>query len=108
MSNSSPALLGKRIKGLRERFGVTQEQLAETAGISAKGLGELERGRGNPSLASLEGLANALGVTLSELLDFEIEELTAEEIERELRSMIDNANDEKRRVFYRLLKAVST
>lgn len=101
-------ILGGRIKQLRERFNVTQERLAESAEISPKGLGDLERGKGNPTLSSLEGLADALGITLSELFDFENEELSGEEIEKELHSMIDNATDEKRRVFYRLLKALTT
>lgn len=106
--NGTLGLLGRRIKRLRERFNVTQEQLAEGAEISPKGLGDLERGKGNPTLSSLEGLANALGITLSELLDFENEELSGEEMVRELHSMIDNASNEKRRVFYRLLKALTT
>lgn len=101
-------ILGRRIKRLRERYNVTQEQLAESAEISPKGLSDLERGKGNPTLSSLEGLANGLGITLSELFDFEHEELSEEEIEQELHSMIDHAADEKRRVFHRLLKALTT
>lgn len=101
-------VLGNRIKMLRERFGITQEELAEKAGISAKGLGELERGKGNPTLLTLEALANGLGITLSELFKFENEELTAEEIERQLHAMINSATETKRKVFLNLLKALST
>jgi len=37
------AALGKRIQHLRQKSGVTQEQLAEKADLSLKHLGELER-----------------------------------------------------------------
>ena len=64
-------LLGMRIKSLREGRLQTQNDLAALTNLSLKNLGELERGRGNPSLKSLVSIAGGLGVTLSELFDFE-------------------------------------
>jgi DNA-binding XRE family transcriptional regulator len=40
-------LFGKRIRGLRRAKELTQEQLAEIAGISLQNMGEIERGKGN-------------------------------------------------------------
>jgi transcriptional regulator with XRE-family HTH domain len=45
---------------------LTQEQLAERAGLSYKFVGEVERGTGNPTVDSLAALARALGVDLTE------------------------------------------
>lgn len=47
---------------------MTQEQLAERAELSAKFIGEIERGRGNPALQTLARLADALGVGLIDML----------------------------------------
>ena len=60
--------LGARLKQLRHARRLTQEQLAERAGLSYKFLGELERGRGNPTLTTLAALSEALGVKLVDLL----------------------------------------
>lgn len=54
--------VGKNIRKIRVQKGLTQEKLAETAGISVDFLSLIERGRSAPSLHSLERLANALDV----------------------------------------------
>ena len=65
--------VGARLKQLRQARRLTQEQLAERAGLSYKFIGELERGRGNPTLTTLGALAEALGVGLIDLLPVETE-----------------------------------
>ncbi len=60
--------LGARMKQLRQARRLTQEQLAERAGLSYKFIGEVERGRGNPTLTTLAGISEALGVGLTDLL----------------------------------------
>lgn len=73
------ALFGQRVRALRKQRStealaaglpkVTITVLAHTAGINAAGLGEIERGRVNPSLMVLTRIARALDVTLAVLLD---------------------------------------
>ncbi|MDP9368665.1 MAG: helix-turn-helix domain-containing protein [Chloroflexota bacterium] len=54
---------GARLRGLREAAGLTQEQLAERAGLSANAIGALERGeRRRPYPHTLQALADALGL----------------------------------------------
>jgi transcriptional regulator with XRE-family HTH domain len=65
--------LGARVKQLRQARRLTQEQLAERAGLSYKFVGEVERGKGNPTLTTLGSLSEALGVALSDLLGVEAE-----------------------------------
>jgi transcriptional regulator with XRE-family HTH domain len=59
--------LGKTIRRYRERAGLTQEQLSEKADLSAKYLGEVERGLVNISVDALLRIANALGLTVNNL-----------------------------------------
>ena len=65
--------LGTRLKQLRRARRMTQEQLAERAGLSYKFVGEVERGQGNPTLTTMAALAEALGVGLIDLLGVEVE-----------------------------------
>jgi transcriptional regulator with XRE-family HTH domain len=64
-------LLAERIKALRSAKGWSQEQLAERASIQRSYLADLERGYRNPSVRTLVKVANALGVSPSELLAVE-------------------------------------
>jgi transcriptional regulator with XRE-family HTH domain len=59
------------LRQLRQARRLTQEQLAERSGLSDKFIGEVERGRGNPTLTTLAALSEALGVGLVDLLGFE-------------------------------------
>lgn len=59
---------GKQLQRLRSRRGLTQEQLAVTAGLSRTFLIRLELGQYDPSLSTLVRLAKALKVSVTELL----------------------------------------
>ena len=61
-------LIGKRIKEARTRLGITQEQLAELACISRQYIGMLEQGEKRPTLQTIVSLADALNITVDELL----------------------------------------
>ena len=65
--------LGVRLRQLRLARRLTQEQLAERAGLSFKFLGEVERGRGNPTLTTLGALSDALGVPLVDLIALDVD-----------------------------------
>lgn len=61
--------IGARIRELRRVNVLSQQALAEKAGISYKYLGEVERGVGKLSVRVLLQIAGALRVDASELLD---------------------------------------
>jgi transcriptional regulator with XRE-family HTH domain len=61
--------MAARLKALRERHGMTQEQLAEKSGVGRSHLARLETGRQDPTLSTLEKLAKALGVKVGRLLE---------------------------------------
>jgi transcriptional regulator with XRE-family HTH domain len=58
-----------RLKTLREERGMTQQALADKAGISREYLARLEGARHDPTLTMLERLARALRVAVTELLE---------------------------------------
>lgn len=49
----------------RLEAGMTQKQLSEKTGINQSNLSRIERGTGNPSVATLERIASALGKKVS-------------------------------------------
>ncbi len=61
-------MLGERVRRERLSRKITQEMLAEKAGISASFLGQVERGERKPSLETVVNIANSLGVTVDCLL----------------------------------------
>lgn len=64
--------LGKRIKELRKKHKLTQEELADLSGLDYKYIQRLEgKTPSSPTLNSLEKLAKAFKIKLSKLLDFE-------------------------------------
>lgn len=62
--------LGKNIKKARKKTGLTQEQVAEKAGIHVSYVSRIERGKVNPSYEILESLAKILKVKSSDFLPF--------------------------------------
>jgi len=62
--------LGIKIKKLRRRRFLTQQQLAEQIGKGLNFVGKIEIAFSKPSLDTLIEIANALGVDVSELTNF--------------------------------------
>jgi transcriptional regulator with XRE-family HTH domain len=60
-------LLGKRIRQLRQRTGLSQERFAAKAGLDRTYYAGIERGERIPSVKQLAKIAAALGVSLAAL-----------------------------------------
>ena len=65
--NSLQIQVGKRIQKLREIKGISQQDLADKCNFEKSNMSRLEAGRVNPSLSTLEKVANALEVNIIEL-----------------------------------------
>jgi transcriptional regulator with XRE-family HTH domain len=63
------AILGKRIKTLREERGLSQEKFAEKCGFDRTYISLLERGKRNPSYINLLKVAEGFEISISDLLD---------------------------------------
>lgn len=62
--------VGKQIQKLRELKGISQQELAAKCNFEKSNMSRLEAGRVNPTLSTLEKVANALGVSMVELFTF--------------------------------------
>jgi transcriptional regulator with XRE-family HTH domain len=63
-----PRVVGRNVRELRLRKGMSQEDLAEATGAKRTYVSDLERGQRNPTLKSLDRFAAVLGVEAWKLL----------------------------------------
>jgi transcriptional regulator with XRE-family HTH domain len=73
---------GRRLRRLRLARDITQERFAEQVGISVTFLGLIERGVNTPSFKTIEAIATALKVSVSELFLFEVQGIVGRSGER--------------------------
>ena len=56
--------IAKDIKERRSQLGISQQDLAEISEVSLATIKDIERGKGNPSLTTLEKIADVLGMKI--------------------------------------------
>ncbi|MBW8060210.1 MAG: helix-turn-helix transcriptional regulator [Solirubrobacterales bacterium] len=66
-SDQPQLALGKAIRQLRDKRGMTQEALAHAAGVTVGHLSMIERGHSNPTWATVKAIAAALDASMIEL-----------------------------------------
>ncbi|MBF0104966.1 MAG: helix-turn-helix transcriptional regulator [Deltaproteobacteria bacterium] len=67
---SIQSALGAKVRGLREKSGLTQQELAEIVGVESPSyISKIERGATSPSYELLARIAKALHVDLKDLFD---------------------------------------
>ena len=59
--------LGEAIRQLRNKRGLSQEDLAHAAGVTTGTVSTIERGNSNPTWGTVKSIAQALGVSVVEL-----------------------------------------
>ncbi len=64
---------GNAVRVARTTAGLTQEELAERAGLDRSYIGGVERGDRNPTLIVIEKIAGGLGITLADLFSYSLE-----------------------------------
>lgn len=62
------AVVGRNVRVKRQALGLTQEQVAHDAEMTLRHLGSIERGKQNPSLATLVKISKVLGCSPRDLL----------------------------------------
>ena len=62
-------LIGQRIRNYRTQQKLSQEKLAELSGCHPTYIGQVERGEKNATLESIEKIALALNISLSQLFE---------------------------------------
>ena len=64
-------MIRNRMKEHRARLGLKQEDLAKLVGVRRETIGNLEKGRYNPSLVLAWNIAQVFGVTIEEIFTVE-------------------------------------
>lgn len=88
--------VGERIRELRRRAGISQEELAFRSRTTPAHIGQLERGEKNPTIRVLSRIANGLGVDIHLLfldLDKKSEENT--QLIQYINAQLNKMTDEK-------------
>lgn len=101
--------IGNKIKHLRQKKGITQEQLAEMANISTRTLGGIEIGKNFMTAETMEKIMKCLDITLAELFNAEHMKPTGILVE-ELHDIINSIKDDSDKVkeVYKVVKALIT
>lgn len=60
--------IGEKIKFLRQKKGLTQKQLGDLCGMADSAIRRYESGRANPKIETLQKIADALDIKISELI----------------------------------------
>ncbi|MGO5113479.1 helix-turn-helix domain-containing protein [Candidatus Avoscillospira sp. LCP25S3_F1] len=96
--------IGKRIKIARIKADLTQEALAEMAGLSTTHMSNIETGSSKLSLPMIIALANALSVSVDEFLCDNV--IRSKEIfSQEIQTIVADCDDYEIRILSDLLKA---
>ena len=98
--------VGKRIKIVRQRSGLTQDQLAEEVGLSPKYISGIERGVENPTMDILIRLAKVLGVEPYDLFLFGESEESEKALRKGIEKMVREAGREKLQLYFDVMRKV--
>lgn len=97
--------IGKRIKIARIQADMTQEALAEKVDLSPSHMSNIETGTTKVSLTTIVNLANALSVTVDDLLCDNIVRARVQ-IERDVQQVLNDCDDYEIRVVKEVAKSV--
>ncbi len=95
-------LLGRRVKELRIKKGLSQDDLSEIIGREETSVSKLERGINFVKSDTVASLSEALDVTPQDLFNFEHHK-DIEEIKKEIMKALEG-DEENIRLFYRIFK----
>jgi transcriptional regulator with XRE-family HTH domain len=76
MAENPEPNVGTRLRRMRDRQGYSLRALAERCGLSINAISQIERGENSPTVATLQRLANALGVQITDFFQEEARQKT--------------------------------
>jgi transcriptional regulator with XRE-family HTH domain len=90
MTNEAESIVGPRIRSIREQQKVSLRALADRCGLSANAISLIERGENSPTVSSLQRLAAALDVPITDFFEEQHEQAVVfVRPEQRLRSQVD-------------------
>ena len=96
-------IIGQRIRNYRTQKGLSQEKLAELAGCHPTYIGQLERGEINATLESVEKIASAMDISLSELFD-KLGKSGGDNIAAKCYDLVASKNEAEQKQLYKMLQ----
>lgn len=96
-------IIGQRIRNYRTQKGLSQEKLAELAGCHPTYIGQLERGEKNATLESVEKIASAMDISLSELFD-KLGKSGSNNIAAKCYDLVASKNEAEQKHLYKMLQ----
>lgn len=97
-------LIGMRLREFRRSHGYSQERVAELADIASNYLSRIELGKENPTVDTMQKLANVYNIELWELLNYG-HEMNRKEMEARICGVAKSAKDDDLRL---ILKFINT
>ena len=98
--------VGKRIKIVRQRSGLTQDQVAEQVGLSPKYISGIERGVENPTMDILLRVAKILEVEPYDLFLFGESEESEKALRKGIEKMVREADREKLQLYFDVMRNI--
>jgi len=95
--------IGRRIRNMRKRRGLTQEELGDAAGVTGKFIGTVERGEMYPSMQKLEDLSQALLCDIHYFLERDFGESGAGDIDQTLSARLADMSAGEKKMLLRLI-----
>lgn len=100
-------LLGKRIKHYRTKAHLTQEALAEKIDAATSTIAHAERGSSKPSLPLLIKIANALEITLDQLICDSLP-AAGSYLEKDIADLLYDCSPEEKRIIRDIIAVTKT
>lgn len=97
-------LIGLKIKEIRKKSNLTQEQFSEKIGIEPPSLSNIENGKSFPSMQTVLRILEEFRITPKDFFDnlYYDDEV---ELERQMFDIIQNQPIEQKRILYRIIKS---
>ncbi len=95
--------IGERVRTIRKSLGLSQAKLAEKSGVEPSNISHIERAATKLSLPTLINIANALGVSLDELVCASL--IKNEHIQiKEINDLLSDCNNKELRSLIEIIK----
>ena len=107
--NLDAKVFGAYIAAIRKEKGLTQSQIAEKIHVTDKAVSKWERGAGLPDINNIEALAEALDVSLTELIQCKKQEdcfIKTEDVSNIIRAAFDILKYQKQMLYKRIVSGL--
>jgi transcriptional regulator with XRE-family HTH domain len=99
--------LGNKIREIRKKRGLTQEELAWKSGISLNFMGQIERGHKKPSIKTLKKISEILGIPPAAFFE-EIKYVPPKEdlLVEKIKSLLKEGSEADKKLIYKIVKSM--